>query len=312
MQHLRSLASVTINNSWITIGSFDGVHIGHQAIIRQLINGAQSAGLPSVVVTFHPHPAVVLGKVKQASYLTSPNERAALLGEFGVDYVVTLPFDQQLAELSALDFMRLLTDHLGVRHLCIGYDFALGRDREGNVERLKEIGAQLDFDVKVFDPVFNGEGNPVSSSLIRQRLAEGQLAKAVSLLGRHYRVEGKVVHGDGRGKQLGFPTANLEIWPERLLPPSGVYATKVWIDENCYPAIANLGFRPTFVNQQTFPILEVHVMEWKRDLYGQTIQIDFIDRIRDEMRFSSVEALITQIKMDIQISKEVIENAPCP
>jgi riboflavin kinase/FMN adenylyltransferase len=310
MQHYYNLDTLLIPSSWATIGSFDGVHIGHQAIVRRLVAGARAAGLPSVVVTFHPHPAVVLGKINHASYLTTPEERADLLGDLGVDIVLTLPFTRQLAELGAADFMEMLNAHLGIRHLCVGYDFALGRGREGNVDRLQELGQAMGYDLVVLDPVENGNGAPVSSSLIRRLISEGQMPQAARLLGRYYRTAGIVVHGDGRGKRLGFPTANLDVWDERLMPPTGIYATWTWIDNKRCASVANLGVRPTFENQPSSPLLEVYIMDWDRDLYGQEIQVEFVERLRSEERFPSIEALTAQMSKDVEAAKEVLRNVP--
>ncbi len=308
MQHYYSIHELHIPNSWATIGSFDGVHIGHQAIIRRLVAGAGKAGLPSAVVTFHPHPAVILGKINQASYLTSPEERADLLGELCVDVVLTLPFTRQLADLSAEEFMRLLCAHLGIRHLCVGYDFALGRGREGNVPRLRDLGRQLGYDLVVIDPVVNGSGAPVSSSLIRRLISEGQMLQAASLLGRTYRIAGVVVRGDGRGKKLGFPTANLKVWPERLMPANGIYATWTWIDGVRHESVSSLGVRPTFENQSPIPVLEVYIMDWSKDIYGKEIEVEFVQFLRPEVRFPSAEALIVQIQADIRAAREELTH----
>lgn len=310
MQHCKNLEAVKINKSWVTIGSFDGVHTGHQALIRWLIAGARRAQEPSVVVTFFPHPAVVLGKVPRPSYLTTPDERAELLGSLGVDYVITMPFNLQLAALSAAEFMEMLTARLGIRHLCVGYDFALGRGREGNLGRLEEIGRQLGYDLKVIEQVTNGEDNPISSSLIRRLISQGEMNKAAGLLGRNYSTSGRVVHGDGRGKQLGFPTANLEVWAERLMPPTGIYATWTWIKGVRYDSVANLGVRPTFENQPSSALLEVYIMDWRQDLYGQEIKVEFVQRLREEVRFPSAAALIAQVNEDIAAAREVLRNVP--
>lgn len=310
MRHYYHIESVHIPRSWATIGSFDGVHIGHQEIIRRLVAGARAAGLPSVVITFHPHPAVVLGKVNHASYLTTPDERAELIGELGVDLVLTIPFSQKLAQLSAAEFMEMLTAHLGIRHLCVGYDFALGRGREGDVDRLRELGKQMGYELVVLDPVENGNGKPVSSSLIRRLIGEGQMPEAARLLGRYYRTSGTVVRGDGRGRQLGFPTANLDVWDERVMPQTGIYATWTWIEGVRYESVANLGVRPTFENQPSSPLLEVYILDWDRDLYGQEIQVEFVERLRPEERFPTVNALVEQMHKDVQAAKEVLRNVP--
>jgi riboflavin kinase/FMN adenylyltransferase len=306
MQHYDDLNSIQIEKSWCAIGTFDGVHIGHQMVFRRLVAGAQNSHAASVVITFHPHPAIVLGKISQTSYLTTPEERADLIGQLGVDVVISLTFTRQTALMTAADFMQMLTERLGIRHMIAGQDFALGRGREGDVSRLKELGKQMRFDIEIIDPVNNGSGKPISSSLIRQLIVEGQLQEAASLLGRYYRTDGKVIHGDNRGKLLGFPTANLEHWAERLMPPAGVYATWIWIDGVRYPSVSNLGVRPTFENQAISPQLEVHILDWRQDLYGQVVQLDFVERLRQEIRFPSSDALIDQIKMDIQTAREVL------
>jgi len=308
MQHYHDLEAIKLDKSWVTIGTFDGIHLGHQAVFRRLAVGAHTADMPAVVITFHPHPAIVLGKNTQASYLTSPEERAQLIGHLGVDDVITMNFTRQLAAMTAADFMRMIARQLGIRKLIAGYDFALGRGREGDAPRLKELGKQLGYELELIRPVENGDGMPISSSQIRHLICSGQMQEAARLLGRYYRTDGRVVRGDGRGKQSGFPTANLEVWAERLMPPSGVYATWTWINGARYPSVANLGVRPTFENQPIYPLLEVHIMDWQEDLYGQVLYLDFIKRLRQEFRFPSPEALISQIQKDVQIAREVLDS----
>ncbi len=307
MQHFLSLDPVHLNNTWITIGSFDGVHIGHQKIVKRLVQGAHAQGHLATVVTFYPHPAVVLGK-SNGGYLTTPEERANLLGDQGVDYVVTIPFSWELASLSALEFMRLMKNHLGLKRLVIGYDFALGRQREGNFTRLLEIGKQLHYSVGVHEPV-EIDGSPVSSSQIRKLVREGEVESAARLLGRWYFVDGSVIHGDGRGKALGIPTANLAFWQERVMPASGVYATWAWIEGIRHPSVSNLGLRPTFDNNAVVPQLEAHLLDFDEDLYGRTVRLEFVSRLRPEVRFESINALIEQIQRDKHKASEVLENA---
>jgi len=306
MQHFQSLDTVQLNDTWITIGSFDGVHLGHQQILKQLTRQAQAHQQPAAVVTFFPHPAVVLGKGASVGYLTTPEERAGLLGEAGVDVVVTLPFTRGLAALSALEFMQLLSNHLGVRHLLVGYDFALGRGREGNVERLREIGQELGYELEVISVVTTGD-TPISSSQIRRLIRAGEVRDAARLLGRNYYVDGKVVHGDGRGKALGFPTANLDYWSERVMPANGVYATWTWVDGVRHPSVSNLGLRPTFDVVPEAPRLEAYIIDYSGDLYGKSVGLEFAAYLRSELRFNSVDDLIEQMHRDTQKSLEVLE-----
>jgi len=306
MQSTWSLEETDLPASWLTIGSFDGVHRGHQAIIRELVKSAHLAGLPAAVLTFFPHPSVVLRNRQEPIYLTSPEERAALLGNLGIDIVITHPFTHELAGMSAQAFMDLVSRHLHPRHILVGYDFALGHGREGNVDRLRQLGVDFGYTLDVFQPV-KMEDEIVSSSQIRTALAEGQIAKAEWLLGRPYQVSGPVIHGDGRGKLLGIPTANLDVWPWRVLPKAGVYACQAHIDGQLWRAVTNVGVRPTFEVGPVPPRVETHVLDFARNLYGTEIQLDFIDRLRDEQRFPSIDALVAQIEQDIQHAKEKLK-----
>jgi riboflavin kinase/FMN adenylyltransferase len=302
MQHYRSLNEVNLPAAWMTIGSFDGVHRGHQAIIGKLVDNAHAAGFPVVVLTFFPHPNVVLRSQQEPFYLTSPEERADLLGSLGVDVVITQPFTQGLAEMTAQEFIALVDRHVHPRHIMVGYDFALGRGREGNVNRLGQLGAEFGYSLDVIQPI-QMEGEIVSSSQIRAALAEGNLTKAEKLLGRPYQVSGEVVHGDGRGRLLGIPTANLDVWQWRVLPKAGVYVCQAHIDGQIWGAVTNVGVRPTFENQPALPHVEAHVLDMNRDLYGQQVQLDFIDRLRDEKRFPNIDSLVAQIQLDIQSAR---------
>lgn len=309
MKHVTSLDALSLQNSWVTIGTFDGVHRGHQALIHTLVEGAHQQGHPAVVVTFYPHPTAVLGKSPPPGYLTSPDERARYLGELGVDWVVTLTFDHKMAGLSALQFMQWLTAHLGVRYLVIGYDFALGRGREGTPERLQAIGQQLGYEVILTHPIQAGE-QPISSSHIRHLILQGEIESANQWLGRLYSIEGTVVPGDGRGHSLGFPTANLAFWPEKLLPANGVYATWAWIGERRLAAVTNLGLRPTFDSPLPSRHLEAHLLDFTGNLYHQTLRLAFVARLRPEQRFANIEALKAQIHNDIRKAREILNHVP--
>lgn len=308
MQHLHSLDHVQLSSAWISIGSFDGVHRGHQSLVKNLVDEAHRAGHPAVIITFFPHPVVVLRKVTDPHYLSSPEERAALLAKSGIDLLITLPFTLELAAVSAADFMQRLSERLGVRQLWVGADFALGRNREGSVSRLREIGEHMGFDVRVIDPVLD-EHEVISSSLIRAAVRAGRVREAARMLGRNYTISGEVIHGDGRGHSLGIPTANVAYWPQRLLPAYGIYANLVNLDNQRIPAVSNVGIRPMFENPQLGPQVEAHILDFDQDLYGKEITIEFVEYLRAEQKFASISALLGQIQKDIHIAREVLKYA---
>ena len=306
MQHYRSLEEVTLQNSWLTIGVFDGVHRGHQEILAKLTAGAHEHNAPAVVLTFWPHPGVVLGKRQHLKCLTTPDERAELLGGLGVDVVVTQPFTLDFANQTALEFMRLAFGHLGPRSLWIGYDFALGRNREGNFDRLTEIGEELGYSVQAIGPIKNGT-DVLSSSLIRQRVRAGDVSHVAENLGRYYTLSGPVVHGDGRGRKINIPTANIDYPKDKVIPAFGVYATWALVGEQRYPAATNIGINPTFTPDKETPNVEAHILDFDRDLYSQEVKLEFVTRLRDEMKFDGVEVLLKQIHADIGKTREILK-----
>lgn len=306
MEHYRSLNDVALKNSWLTIGVFDGVHRGHQEILANLTAGAHANGAPAVVLTFWPHPAVVLGKRNDLKSLSTPEERADLLASLGVDAAITQPFTPEFSKLSALDFMRLVSERLGLRSLWIGHDFALGHNREGNLARLTEIGRELGYSVQAIGPVVNGE-DVLSSSLIRQRLKAGEVARAAENLGRFYALSGPVVHGDGRGRRINIPTANIDYPKDKVIPANGVYACWAWVGGERFPAATNIGINPTFTPDKETPNVEAHILDFDRELYGQGLRLEFVEHLRDELRFPSVEALLEQIHADIGKTREILK-----
>ena len=310
MAHHRSLDNLKLDRSWLTIGVFDGVHRGHQVILRRLVAGAHAEGLPAVVVTFFPSPAVVLRDLRDPVYLSMPDERAELLAALGVDEVVTLEFNRQLASLPAADFMAWMKARLGVVHLCAGFDFALGHAREGNLTMLKQIGDQLGYSVTVVDPVADPQNGAISSSRIRNLVANGEVRTAADLLGRRYAVNGVIAHGDGRGHGLGFPTANIAIPQQRLSPGFGIYATWITLRGQRFPSVTSIGVRPTFERAPVAPRIEAHILDLPGDpnLYDQPVRLEFVEYLRPEMRFSQVQDLIDQIHQDIQQSREVFSR----
>jgi riboflavin kinase/FMN adenylyltransferase len=307
MAVLKMLENYHIDQSWITIGSFDGVHLGHQALIRELIAHAHQQSSQAVVVTFHPHPAVFFKRVPQAYCLTSPIERERLLKELGVDAVITLPFDQDFADLSPRDFVLDMKETLGLTHLMAGFNFALGKNRSGDVAALEKLGDELEFTVDVLPPL-KISNEIISSSQIRKFLQDGELRQANHYLGRPYSLEGKVIHGEHRGHELGFPTANLEIDMDRLLPACGVYACTAKVDGKDHSAVTNVGVRPTFVNPLVHPRVEPHILDLQEDLYGKYLKLEFIEYLRPEQAFHTPQELIEQVNFDIKRTRELLGN----
>ena len=287
----------------LTIGVFDGVHLGHKRLIAELIGRAGRLNLLSGVVTFDPHPQQVLLPRNRLPFLTGLEQRKALLKNEGVKSVIVLPFSRELAQLSAREFIKLLKDYLSLKELVIGPDFTLGRNREGDVDNLRKLGKAMGFTVTVVPPVtINGE--TVSSTAIREALAGGDLEKASSLIGRPFSLSGKVVRGEGRGAKLDYPTANLEIEPEQALPAEGVYASWAYIAGRAYKSVTNIGRRPTFGVGKS--LVEVYILGYRGDLYGQELKIDIIEKLRGEKQFDSAEALRQQIARDVEQGRAVL------
>jgi riboflavin kinase/FMN adenylyltransferase len=293
--------------AWVTIGSFDGVHKGHQSIVRRLVQGAHDQNARAIVLTFHPHPAVVLRGRGGRLYLSSPEQRAELLAGLGVDGLVVQPFTQALAGQSAYEFSQRLVQRLHMQHLLVGHDFALGRNREGDYDTLQRIGAELGFQMHRAHPLRIG-GEIVSSSRVRQALAAGDVRLARKLLGRPYAIEGPIISGDGRGRTIGIPTANIDLPEERVMPAVGVYACLACMDGCDYQAVANLGLRPTFTGGDAQPRLEAHLLDTSADLYGKTMRLAFLARLREEMRFASKDELLAQITQDIAKARRLLRS----
>jgi len=289
----------------LTIGVFDGVHLGHKYLISQLKERARQQNLLSGVVTFRQHPLEVLSPQTELPYLTNLEEKVNLLKKEGVEAVITLSFTPELAQLSASQFVSLLKKYLRMRGLVIGPDFALGRDREGNADTLRKLGQEMGFSVTVIPPVkINGE--IVSSTAIRNALANGDMKRVVSLIGRPFSLQGRVTTGAGRGLKLGFPTANLEIDPKQTLPPEGIYATWAYIDGKAYQSVTNIGRRPTFGgNGRT---VETYILDYHGNLYGRELKIELVERLRGEKRFDTVEELKKQITEDVKRGKAVLDS----
>jgi riboflavin kinase/FMN adenylyltransferase len=304
MQHYHSLETATFQNSWLTIGVFDGVHRGHREIIQKLVSDAHAHHAPAVVLTFDPHPATVLTG-REIRCLTTPDERADLLAALGVDIVITQRFTPDLSTATALEYMTTLKKSLGLAHLLIGYDFALGKGREGNATRLKEIGLELDYSVEVVSAL-SDESGVISSTEIRKLISTGNISEASKLLGYRYQLGGEVIHGEGRGKTINFPTANVNYPKGKVMPPNGIYACWAHLGDKKFMAATNIGLNPTFTPERQIPSLEAYLLDFDRDIYGETMQLEFVARLRDEIRYTSVDALIKQIHDDVDKTRAVL------
>jgi len=291
----------------VTIGNFDGVHLGHRAILARVVQRARELEARSVAVTFEPHPLKVLRPEVDMPLLTTSAQKIKLLDLAGLEAVVVLPFTPEFAGLPAREFVqRYFLERLRLREVVVGHDYCFGRGREGNIELLEAMGRQQGFTVQVVWAV-EMEGAVVSSSLIRAMLRLGKVTEAARLLGRAYEVQGKVVPGKGRGaKLLGVPTANIR--PENeLLPATGIYAVRVHRGGEILPGAANIGTCPTFENSEFS--LEVHLLDFSGDLYDESLEVEFVARLREERRFPSIEALAAQIRADIAAAREVLGEA---
>lgn len=307
MQHYWTLSDLKLSNAWLAIGSFDGVHCGHQKILTDVIRQAHVEGAPAVGLSFFPHPADVLGKRKGPFYLTTPEEKIELIAGLGVDHLIIHPFNKQIASMSAREFVQVLQQKTDFHHLVIGPDFTLGKDREGDVSRLRELGDEMNFTVRLLKPL-SYNGRTISSSWVREALAEGDMQLVKELLGRKYSLSGTVVLGDQRGRALGFPTANLAIWQKLARPGNGVYAGFASVHGMVKPAAINIGYRPTFIQELRLPNVEVHILEFDEQIYGCELEVQFIKRLRGEIRFNSAAALIDQVQEDIRSVYEIMET----
>jgi riboflavin kinase/FMN adenylyltransferase len=315
--HSHSLEAHALKNSWLTVGIFDGVHRGHQKLLRELIRGAHAEGIPAVVLTFTPHPAVILGGKIDFKCITTLDERLTLLEKLGVDMVITQNFNREFAAQTAEEFMKSLVRYLGLRRLFTGYDTAIGRGREGNSTRLTEIGKELGFTVESVPPVANEKG-VISSTRIRNLIETGNVSVAAADLGRYYDISGLVIHGDGRGHKINIPTANIHAPTGKVIPCNGIYACWARLEKvggefnnhqgesKQYMAAINVGIRPTFTPNLLFPTIEAHLLDYTGNLYGQHIRIEFVQFLRHEVKYSSVQALVKQIRKDISRTREIL------
>ncbi|MFZ5919079.1 MAG: bifunctional riboflavin kinase/FAD synthetase [Chloroflexota bacterium] len=310
MQLIDNLEQANLDRDTVlTIGSFDGVHRGHQHLIGQVLRRARQNRLLAGVITFYPHPVAVLAPQKAPPYLTTPGEKTALLKRLGLDVMAIVPFDHHLAQTPARDFLAVLKQKLRLRELWVGPDFALGKNRQGTAPVLQAIGGEMGFSVTAVE-LLTREGAAISSTRIRQHLAAGQVRQAAALLGRYPSLSGEVIVGARRGRQLGIPTANLAVRPERAVPANGVYAVYAVLGQERHPGVANVGVRPSFDNGER--TVETHILDLDEDLYGVDLVVEFVERLRDEQRFDSIDRLIAQIGRDIEQARRVLAGYPSP
>ncbi|MBI1278019.1 MAG: bifunctional riboflavin kinase/FAD synthetase [Anaerolineaceae bacterium] len=306
MKHVYSLAEANLSQSSIvTIGVFDGVHKGHQYLIQRLVEEAHENGRLAVALTFFPHPDIVLRGLQGRYYLTTPEQKAELLTELGVDCVVTHPFNDAVRQVRAADFVDELVSHLRMSALWVGSDFAMGYKREGNVPFLRDQGTQKGFTVHEID-LIEAQGGIISSTHIREAVQNGEMEQAKSWLNRPYSVIGEVVHGEKRGRQIGFPTANTAVWDEQVLPANGIYAGWARLGNERFMAMTNVGVRPTFDGKNI--TVEPYLLDFNRDIYGQQLEVSFEKRLRPEAKFTNLQDLIDQIGRDVVEGRTYLER----
>ena len=307
-EHIEDIEK-PFTNAVVTIGNFDGVHIGHQSLFHEVILKAGQLGGTSVAMTFDPHPLRVLTKHRHPPLITLNEQKKELIAATDLDVLIIVPFTRKFAEISAEEFIvDLMIRRIGMKAIIVGQDYSFGRNREGDIHLLKTLGQQHDFEVIMADWIKASQRNEgrISSTRIRELVASGDIEKAQKLLGRHYQIRGRVITGRNRGgKLLGFPTANLALQDE-LCPKTGIYAVTVEWKGKIYQGVANIGYSPTF-DDHLFTV-EVHILDFDQNLYEQQIKINFLKRIRDEIKFDSIEALSEQIRNDIAVARELFST----
>lgn len=304
--HQLDEISECAESSAVAIGNFDGCHLGHQALLKAMIDHAQRNHLSAIVLTFFPHPVEVLNPSKPLERLTTASEKLNLLESLGVEQVLVEPFDSKLSNLSPSEFFqRYLVEGLKAKSVHVGFNFRFGKDRAGDTRALAELCAHRGIHSQITEP-FESHGHKVSSSTVRQLIRGGDLLGAARLLGRSYSVSGQVQPGDHRGQSLGYPTANLRYPVEKVVPKNGVYVTRVLWQRQSFRSVTNVGVRPTFHDMAIDvdkPTVEVHLLDFSARLYDEFLELEFFERIRDEKKFDSVDALVAQIQVDVAFAR---------
>lgn len=293
-------------NTVVTVGSFDGLHKGHFKILNRLQDISKASNSKSVLLTFDPHPRQVVSKNYNFSILTSLDEKKEILANAGLDAVIVQKFTEEFSNLTSDQFIKnILVEHLGISHIVVGHDHKFGKDRLGDSDKLKQFGKQYNFEVTSV-PAETIDGEIISSTNIRHALNDGEIEKASFLLGRNYRFSGEVVHGAQRGRTLGFPTANLKLDdPRKAIPKNGVYAVSCTCSGKNQFGVMNIGFRPTFENEREV-VIEVHLIDFNKDIYGEKLSVDLIKRLRDEKKFASKDELVHQIEKDKADARKIL------
>jgi len=305
-----SLESFEIDeNTAVGLGNFDGVHLGHRKLITVLKEESKKRNLISTVLTFEPHPSKVLFPDKEFFLISTLDKKVNIIKNLGVNILIIAPFTQEFSKIKWIDFVnKVLIEKLKTKLVVVGYDFTFGYGGEGNAEKLSMIGKEKGFETIIIPPV-KRKGEIVSSSKIRALIKEGLVEKAEMLLGYPFCIEGRVIEGKSIGRKLGFPTANIEIPEGIIIPAYGVYSVIIKIKDKVYEGIANLGLKPTFKNlNDSNPVLEVHIFDFKNTIYGEKVEVYFLKKIRDEKKFNSPNELAEQIKNDIIIAREIIKD----
>ena len=312
MKHVRNFKKAKLNApSVVTIGVFDGLHSGHQTLIKRLVDKAHASRQLAAVITFFPHPDKLLRHVDKRYYLMGPEQRARLMFELGVDCVITHPFNAEIRQMKADDFVARLVKYLNMKELWVGSDFALGYQREGNVTFLKAQGQKHGFAVTVIKLMMTAVGSQViRSSQVRDHVRRGSMENVKTWLGRAYALAGEVVHGQKRGDSIGFPTANIEVWSEQIIPANGVYAGWARLGGETFKAITNIGIRPTFEGGNLS--IETHLLDFDGDIYGRQLEVTFEVRLRPEKRFDSLEELAAQIRLDAAAARDYLADDDSP
>ena len=296
-------------NAVITIGNFDGVHIGHQALFHEVIEKAEAIDGTSIAMTFEPHPIRVLKQNGHPPLITLYEQKAELIERTGIDVLICVPFNKAFASMSAHQFITdLLVKRIGMKAIVVGKDYSFGKNREGTIDMIKSYAPDYGFEVIVANWIKTplGSAGRISSTRIRELVIDGQMTEAEKMLGRNYQIRGRVVTGRDRGgKLLGIPTANINLHDE-LCPKTGIYAVTVEIEDRQYNGVANIGYSPTFEDHEF--TVEVHILDFNATIYGEKIRVNFIKRIRDEIKFSNISELIEQIKMDIAAAREIFSK----
>lgn len=308
MKIIRSLESIQNefrNGSSLTLGNFDGIHVGHQTLLLRTVEKAKELGIPSVVVTYYPNPSVVLGKKPNFKYLSSEKEKEELIRGFGIDYLIVLEFTLELSKMSAEDFLEnIMIKTLHAKHIVIGYNHFFGAERRGDFELLNSNKTKHGYTVELREAVLKKDSK-ISSSLIRGFLDKGEMEEAKILLGRNYHITGIVVEGAKRGRTIGFPTANLKVPSDKLLPSVGVYACFAKFDGKDHKGMVNIGYNPTFDGLGLH--VEVNIFDFDENLYGKEIELEMVKKIREEQKFDGIETLKAQLSIDKETSLQILQ-----